>query len=119
MKNIKKILCFLLFLLMIPLTGCDFSNGGGKIPPTGQFKLTIIDEHGYIYDKPEQQYFTPFTEIKLHSYPIMDADLVMYIDGEFYSKQTSIETDKGYIWEYTFKMPINEATLEFKVEGGI
>ena len=28
MKNIKKILCFLLLLLMIPLTGCDFSNGG-------------------------------------------------------------------------------------------
>lgn len=89
------------------------------IPPTGQFKLTIIDEHDYIYDKPEQHYFTPFTEIKLHSYPIMDADLVMYVDGEFYSKQTSIETDKGYIWEYTFTMPIDEATLEFKVEGGI
>ena len=89
------------------------------IPPTGQFKLAIIDEHDYVYDKPEQQCFTPFTEIKLHSYPIMDADLVMYVDGEFYSKQTSIETDKGYIWEYTFTMLIDEATLEFKVEGGI
>ena len=89
------------------------------VPPTGQFKLTIIDEHDYIYDKPEQQYFTPFTEIKLHSYPIMDADLVMYVDGEFYSKQKDIETDKGYIWEYTFTMPIDEATLEFKAEGGI
>ena len=89
------------------------------IPPTGLFKLTIIDEHDYIYDKPEQQRFTPFSEIKLHSYPIMDVDLVMYVDGEFYSKQTSIETDKGYIWEYTFTMPIGEATLEFKVERGI
>ena len=89
------------------------------IPPTGLFKLTIIDEHDYIYDKPEQQYFTPFTEIKLHSYPIMDADLVMYVDGEFYSKQKDIETDDGYIWEYTFTMPIDEATLEFKAEGGI
>jgi hypothetical protein len=95
------------------------SFGGEQIPPTGQFKLTIIDEHGYIYDKPEQQYFTPFTEIKLHSYPIMDADLVMYVDGEFYSKQKDIETDDGYIWEYTFTMPIDEATLEFKVEGGM
>ena len=56
------------------------------IPPTGLFKLTIIDEHDYIYDKPKQQRFTPFSEIKLHSYPIMDADLVMYVDGEFYSK---------------------------------
>ena len=89
------------------------------VPPTGQFKLTIIDEHDYIYDKPEQQYFTPFTEIKLHSYPIMDTDLVMYVDGEFYSKQKDIETDKGYIWEYTFTMPVDKATLEFKAEGGI
>ena len=89
------------------------------IPPTGQFKLTIIDEHDYIYDKPEQQRFTPFSEIKLHSYPIMDADLVMYVDGEFYSKQKDIETDDGYIWEYTFTMPIDKATLEFKVEGGM
>ena len=89
------------------------------IPPTGLFKLTIIDEHDYIYDKQKQQCFTPFTEIKLHSYPIMDADLVMYVDGEFYSKQTSIETDKGYIWEYTFTMPVDKATLEFKAEGGI
>ena len=89
------------------------------IPPTGLFKLTIIDEHDYIYDKSEQQYFTPFTEIKLHSYPIMDADLVMYMNGEFYSKQKDIETDKGYIWEYTFTMPVDKATLEFKAEGGI
>ena len=89
------------------------------IPPTGLFKLTIIDEHDYIYDKPEQQRFTLFSEIKLHSYPLMDADLVMYVDGEFYSKQTSIETVKGYIWDYTFTMPIDEATLEFKVERGI
>ena len=89
------------------------------IPPTGLFKLTIIDEHDYIYDKPEQQCFTPFTEIKLHSYPIMDADLVMYVNGEFYSKQKDIETDKGYIWEYTFTMPVDKATLEFKAEGGI
>ena len=89
------------------------------IPPTGLFKLTIIDEHDYIYDKPEQQRFTPFSEIKLHSYPIMDADLVMYVNGEFYSKQKDIETDKGYIWEYTFTMPVDKATLEFKAEGGI
>ena len=118
MKNIKKILCFLLLLLLIPFTGCDFSNGGGKIPPTGTFKLNIIDSNYFIYDKPEEQYsyFAPGNEIKLHSYPIMDADLYMYVDGEFYSKQTSIETDEGYIWEYTFTMPIGETILEFSTD---
>ena len=30
-----------------------------------------------------------------------------------------VETVKGYIWDYTFTMPIDEATLEFKVERGI
>ena len=40
MKNIKKILCFLLLLLMIPLTGCDFSNGG-------KHKLNIKDLNNY------------------------------------------------------------------------
>ena len=44
---------------------------------------------------------------------------MMYVNGEFYPKQTSIETDERFIWEYTFTMPIGEATLEFKVEGGI
>ena len=28
----------------------------------------------------------------------MDADLVMYVDGEFYSKQKDIETDDGSIF---------------------
>lgn len=31
MKKIKKILCFLLLLLTIPITGCDFSNVGKHI----------------------------------------------------------------------------------------
>ena len=115
MKGIKKILCCLFCLLMLPLTGCDISNGGGIIPPTGTFKLNIIDDNNFIYDKPEERYsyFAPGTIIKLHSYPIMDADLYMYVDGELYSKQTSIETYEGCVREYSFTMPIGEATLLF------
>ena len=64
----------------------------GKIPPTGTFKLNIIDNNSFIYDKPEEQYsyFAPGTIIKLHTYPIMDVDLMMYVNGEFHSKQTCI-----------------------------
>lgn len=36
---------------------------------------------------------------------------MMYVNGEFHSKQTSIETDDGYIWEYSFVMPTGEAIL--------
>ena len=94
------------------------SIGEEQIPPTGTFKLNIIDSNNFIYDKPEEQYsyFAPGTIIKLHSYPIMDVDLYMYVNGEFHSKQTSIETDEGYIWEYSFVMPIDVATLEFSTD---
>lgn len=54
MKNIKKILCFLFLLLMIPLTGCDFSNGG-------KYKLNIKDLNNIILNideicEPNQTY---------------------------------------------------------------
>ena len=48
---------------------------------------------------------------------IIRADFFVVIDNInlwFYSK-----TDKGYIWEYTFTMAVDKATLEFKAEGGI
>jgi len=108
----KLITMFLALSGIIAMTSCSNKE---------TYKLTIIDSNNFIYDKPKEQYsyFASGDEIKLHSYPIMDADLVMYVDGEFYSKQKDIETDDGYIWEYTFTMPIGEATLEFKVEGGI
>ena len=94
------------------------SFDGKQIQPTEIFKLNIIDSNNFIYDKPEEQcsYFAPGTIIKLHSYPIMDVDLIMYVNGEFHSKQTSIETDDGYIWEYSFVMPTGEAILEFSTD---
>lgn len=97
--------------------------GGTATPPTptGTFKLNIEDPNNYIYDKPnkENSYFYPGEIITLHSYPIMDADLAMYIDGEFYSIQTTILIDDNYIWEYTFEMKIQETTISFIVQGGI
>lgn len=41
---------------------------------------------------------------------------MMYVNGEFHSKQTSIETDDGYIWEYSFVMPTGEAILQFSTD---
>lgn len=89
--------------------------------PTGTFKVNVIDPHNYIYDKrPDaQSYYVPGTEIVLHSYPLTDVDLAMYVDGEFYSIQTSIEKDDGYIWEYRFTMIPKAITLEFEIQGGM
>lgn len=38
---------------------------------------------------------------------------MMYVNGQFHSKQTCIETNDGYIWEYSFVVPTGEAILEF------
>ena len=93
---------------------------GGLAPiPTGTYILNIIDENNYIFDKPKYNTFHPGEIIKLHSYPIMDADLAMYIDGEYYCIQTSIIIEDEYIWEYIFEMPNKEITISFKIEGGI
>lgn len=88
-----------------------------KETPTGTFKLNIIDEQNYIYDKPEKTtMFAPGTTILFHSLPIMDADLVMYVNDAYYSKQSIVEINDEYVWEYSFVMPINETTIKFEIE---
>ena len=99
-----------------------FSFVGGPAPvPITTYKLTIIDENNFIYDKPSENecYFANGDLIKLHSFPIMDADLDMYVDNEFYSKQTTITINDQYIWEYSFRMPKQDVTISFKTSGGI
>lgn len=99
----------------------SFVGGPAPVPPTGTFKLTIIDKHNFIFDKPSENesYFAPNTIIKLHSYPILDADLEMYVNEEYHSKQTSVLINDEYFFEFTFIMPIENVTLTFKVNGGI
>ena len=91
----------------------------GKYKPNGTYKLNIIDEYDFIINKPKKydSYFNPNTEIVLYAYPIMDADLAMYVDGEFYSIQKSVLVGEKYLWEYHFIMPNSETMIEFKVQG--
>lgn len=85
----------------------------------GTFRLNIIDMCNFIYDKPEEQYsyFTPGTVIKLHSLPVYEANLAMYVNDKFFINQFCIDTNEGYIWEYIFTMPIWDVTIEFKLES--
>ena len=89
------------------------------IIPTGTYKLNIIDNNDYIMNKPKEyeSHYAPGTEIILYAYPIMDADLAMYVNGKFNSIQNIALVDGKYIWEYRFVMPAGEVTLEFKIEG--
>ena len=93
--------------------------GGEATPPTptGTLKLNIEDSNNYIYDKPDdnESYFYPGEIITLHSFPIMDADLSMYINDEFYSIQNCILIEEKFIWEYSFEMPNRESIVSFRV----
>lgn len=80
------------------------------------FKLTIIDEDNLIYDKPTETSCESDTKIVMHSRPIMDADLAMYINGEFHSIQNTIIVNDEYVWEYSFIMPERDTTIEFKTQ---
>ena len=90
---------------------------GDEIIASELYKLNIIDTHDFIYDKPEDEisYFASGAEIVLHSRPITDVDLAMYVDDVFYTKQTSVETSDGFVWEYRYTMPAKETTIEFKI----
>ena len=81
------------------------------------FKLTIIDKDNFIYDKPAETNCESDTKIVMHSRPIMDADLVMYINGEFHSIQNTIIANGETVWEYSFIMPERDTTIEFKTQA--
>lgn len=85
----------------------------------GAFQLEVIDEGNHIINKSPaiDTWYAPGTLLRFYANPIMDADLAMYLNGEFHSIQTSIETDDGYVWEYCFEMPDRDTTIEFKIEG--
>lgn len=106
------------------MTGADVSkeeeNLSHQARPGETYKVTILDPEDLITDKPDEAYFAPGTLLQFHSGVICDADLVMYVNGEFYSRQSEMVTEDGdYIgWEYTFEMVPEDVVIEFRTEGG-
>lgn len=81
-------------------------------------KVTINDSSECIYDIPTEEYFTPGTVLKFHSGIICDANLGMYVNGEFYAIQDAVDTGSGYIWEYTYEVGSEDVLIEFRIIGG-
>lgn len=114
----KKIICILLSLIMIfLLVGCNQVDTMPLIFDVESYQIKFIDENNLIYDLPENRICVPNTVFTFHAYPITDADLAMYVNGEKKCIQTNIETDDGYIWEYTFEMISEPVEIEFKIEN--
>lgn len=80
---------------------------------TDVFRLQVNSELFPTVDTPS--WYTPGALLKFYVEPIMDADLAMYVNGEFYSNQTSKKDGDSYIWEYVFTMPAHAVKIEFEI----
>ena len=91
-------------------------NPREKVVPTGQYELSIVDKGNYIIDELSHNagMYTPGTMLEFYSHPIMDVDLAMYVNDEFYKIQDTIEIDGEYMWKYIFFMPSEDIVIEFK-----
>lgn len=103
----------------------DFSRIFDDFPMNGEkrllYKVTIVENrYDKFFDKPTGEYFEAGTVITIHCYPIMDADLVMYINGKRIGIQHSVEGEDGYyIWEYSFTVPEEDIVVTFETSGGM
>lgn len=116
----KKYLSVLLLLFTIfCLCACSGVTPILDALKIGARRLTVLDENGLIYDKPENnpEKIRPGETLTFHCVPLDDADVVMQIDGENVSYGKTVEKDGETLLEYTFTMPENDTTLAFLYRG--
>lgn len=107
MKKITTIILVLISVLV--LASCD--NEKEK-----SYSLFIDDENNYIINDLKEAY-KPGEEIIIQAGVLIDASFALYINGVYHSIQTVVETNDGYIREYYFKMPNEDVTISFKIDG--
>lgn len=61
--------------------------------------------------------YTAGTTLEIYSHPLMDADLAMYVNGEFHQIQDTIKVDGEYRWRYSLVLPAEDIVIEFKTVG--
>lgn len=61
--------------------------------------------------------YTAGTTLEIYSHPLMDVDLAMYVNGEFYQRQDIIKIDGEYRWRYSLVLPAEDIVIEFKTVG--
>lgn len=100
----------------IRIDGLYDYNPREKIIPTGQYELSLVDKGNDIIDELSHDagMYTPGTMLEFYSHPIMDVDLAMYVNDEFYKIQDTIRVNDEYMWKYTFVMPAKDIVIEFK-----
>lgn len=61
--------------------------------------------------------YTAGTTLEIYSQTLMDVDLAMYVNGEFYQIQDTIKIDGEYRWRYSLVLPAEDIIIEFKTVG--
>lgn len=62
----------------------------------------------------------PGVRIEIRTEVLMDADLELYVNGEFICKQTVENADDGsYYWAFSFVMPDEDVVIQLKPDGEI
>ena len=61
--------------------------------------------------------YTAGTTLEIYSHPLMDADLAMYVNGEFHQIQDTVKIDGEYRWRYSLVLPYEDIVIEFKTVG--
>lgn len=78
--------------------------------------VTIIGEIDSLIENVSGTY-TAGTTLEIYSHPLMDVDLAMYVNGEFYQIQDTIKVDGEYRWRYSLVLPAEDIVIEFKTVG--
>ena len=101
---------------LIRVDGLYDYNPREKVIPTGQYELSLVDKGNDIIDELSHDagMYTPGTMLEFYSHPIMDVDLAMYVNDEFYKIQDTIRVNDEYMWKYTYVMPSKDIVIEFK-----
>ncbi len=86
---------------------------------TDQFEVSVLDNGNDIINNLSSHagIYTPGSLLSFYSYPVMDVDLAMYVNGEFYGIQNTIKVNDAYMWKYTFVMPACDVVIEFKTSS--
>ena len=119
----KKMLAFLSAILpVLFLISCNLSSGTGQGQFSSgsgqeQYALNIEDPQNFVIHTSHSKKCAPSEEVTVYTTILTDVDLEMYLNGEFYAKQTA-ETYRGEsVWAYSFPMPAKDVTVTFKTKS--
>ncbi len=86
----------------------------------GYYRLSVVESFSdpILYEQPAAQYRAgERVTIKVHMFT--DTDIECFVNGQSIGRQTPVDGEDGYHWEYYFDMPAEDVTVTFREHGGL